>query len=206
MNADEGLDTLQWLETMLPVDRWKRILYVGWHPHTFGKWGGDWYLNHIRGRTKGMLPKHTIIEGCESYVAQLHPHPTRARFRIRALQADVTEFAKTFQERFDVIIWWHGPEHVDEAALGPTLKGLEAMCDGAVILGCPDGVDDYEDPESGDKHRCVITESVLQDLGYQTKLLDRTWKEQQPAIAAVRLCGDAAKLRATRKAKVPVQA
>ncbi len=189
MNSDEGLDTLVWLESMLPVARWRRILYIGWHPKTFGEWGGDWYLQHIRGRTKGAAPVHTIIEACPAYADALKVHPVRQRFGIRVVRDDVSNFVKTSKDRFDVIFWWHGPEHVDDATLGPTLRGLEAMCDGAVVLACPSGEDPYEDAEGGDKHRCIITEPLLHDMGYTTRLFDRTWKDQQPAISAVRLCG-----------------
>ncbi len=188
MNSDEGLETLRWLETKLDPSRWQRVLYIGWHPKTFGEWDGDWYLNHIRGLTKGTAPKHTIMEACPAYAAALAEHPVRKRYSIRVINDDITKFVKNSTEKFDVIVWWHGPEHVEQEQLGPTLKGLEAMCTGAVVIGCPDGDVPYEDPEGDDRHRCAISESLMHDFGYQTRLIDRTWKAQEPAIAAIKLC------------------
>ncbi len=188
MNSDEGLETLLWLETKLDPSRWRRVLYVGWHPKTFGEWDGDWYLNHIRGRTKGAAPTHTVIEACPAYAAALADHPVKKRYGIRVLRGDVTAFARSTNEKFDLIIWWHGPEHVEQDQLAPTLKGLESMCSGAIVIGCPDGDTPYEDPEGDDRHRCAITESLLHDLGYQTRLIDRVWKKQDPAIAAIKMC------------------
>jgi hypothetical protein len=55
-----------------------------------------------------------------------------------AFCGDIRTF--TTQEKYDVIFWWHGPEHVYEKELPPILQNLEKMCSKVVILGCPWGL------------------------------------------------------------------
>ncbi len=188
MNVDEGLRTLQTAAQMLDPARWDRVLYIGWHPKTFAEWEGDWYLMHMKGLRPGRPVSHTIIETWKPYADELRAHPKRHLHGIRVLHADVVEWSQTTNERFDVVMWWHGPEHVDQDHLGPTLSRLEAMCDGIVILGCPDGDDPYQDESSEDHHRCVIDAALLERAGYTTVAFDRAWKSQDAALAAFKLC------------------
>lgn len=53
--------------------------------------------------------------------------------------ADITEFEDLVLQ-WDVIMWWHGPEHISKEELAPTLEKLELMAKKLVILGCPWGI------------------------------------------------------------------
>lgn len=41
--------------------------------------------------------------------------------------------------KYDVVMWWHGPEHVEESKLLGVLSKLEDIANHLVVLGCPWG-------------------------------------------------------------------
>ena len=53
------------------------------------------------------------------------------------IEGDVCNFFT--DKKFDVIFWWHGPEHIKEENLAMTLKKLESFANNYVVLGCPWG-------------------------------------------------------------------
>ena len=52
---------------------------------------------------------------------------------------DVREIEALGLQRYDAILWWHGPEHIDLCDLPDTLRQLESLTD-VVVLGCPWGI------------------------------------------------------------------
>jgi hypothetical protein len=54
---------------------------------------------------------------------------------------DVRNIKTLIQRKFDLIIWWHGPEHIYENELVPTITDIESLLNdnGVIILGSPDG-------------------------------------------------------------------
>lgn len=83
------------------------------------------------------------------------------------ISLDVREVADTY----DYIFWWHGPEHLAEVEIEPTLQNLENHCRRLIALACPWGV--Y--PQGAHKgnpyetHLTTIYPDFLQQLGYETK-------------------------------------
>jgi len=80
--------------------------------------------------------------------------------------------------RYDVVCWWHGPEHVAIDDLAPTLANLEEIAERLVILASPWGRYDQGavDGNPWEKHRSVIYPDLLHALGYSTHtigVLDR---------------------------------
>ena len=53
------------------------------------------------------------------------------------IEGDVTKFKS--KTKYDVVFWWHGPEHIEKSKLPETLKNLESMAKKTVVLGCPWG-------------------------------------------------------------------
>ena len=53
------------------------------------------------------------------------------------INADIVKFET--EQKWDVIMWWHGPEHISKEELESTLKKLETMAKKLIILGCPFG-------------------------------------------------------------------
>jgi len=42
-------------------------------------------------------------------------------------------------QKYDVVMWWHGPEHVPLADIRPTIEKLEAVTQIVTVTGCPWG-------------------------------------------------------------------
>lgn len=58
--------------------------------------------------------------------------------KYNVINADITKFET--KDKWDVVMWWHGPEHIAKEELKPTLQKLERMANKLVILGCPWGL------------------------------------------------------------------
>ena len=56
--------------------------------------------------------------------------------------------------RYDLAMWWHGPEHVPAGDIGAALATLE-RCASAVLLGCPWGETGSGDTGGNDHNRHV---------------------------------------------------
>ena len=57
----------------------------------------------------------------------------------RVIVGDAREIDTLGLGKFDAVLWWHGPEHVERAELEATVAKLEALAEGLVVLGCPWG-------------------------------------------------------------------
>ncbi len=92
--------------------------------------------------------------------------------------ADVVEGdVRTFSadRSFDLVFWWHGPEHIREHELRPTLQRLEAMATNAIVLGCPWGRY-LQGREYGNPHEVHLSHfdhGVFEMMGYETECLGR---------------------------------
>lgn len=84
----------------------------------------------------------------------------------------------SFRDRWDIIIFWHGPEHLPRLDVAPTLEALECHANHLVIVGCPRG--EYKQLAVGgnpfEEHDSYLYEKDFQDLGYLTDTL----KPQKP--------------------------
>lgn len=56
----------------------------------------------------------------------------------RIIHGDILEY--DFKEKFDVVFWWHGPEHIEKDKLSYAVKRIELISNNLVIMGCPWGV------------------------------------------------------------------
>lgn len=85
----------------------------------------------------------------------------------------VPSVAGIVEELWDVIVFWHGPEHLPRLDVAPALAKLEEYADHLVIVGCPRG--EYEQPAVGgnpfEEHESYLYEKDFQDLGYLTDTL-----------------------------------
>ena len=76
---------------------------------------------------------------------------------------------------FDLVFWWHGPEHVRIDELSGTLMRLESITNELVVLGCPWGR--YEQrAEYGNPHEVHLSHlahRTLEELGYEVECLGK---------------------------------
>lgn len=86
---------------------------------------------------------------------------------------DVREIDKIFDHQFDVIIHWHGPEHLYKDDFLQALPGIEKTAKMLVILGCPNGEEEqgitYGNPY--EEHVSFWSTDEFESLGYQTILI-----------------------------------
>ena len=77
--------------------------------------------------------KITVLEVYKENVDYLKTIP----WITEVIHGDVRWF--TSDKKWDIVFWWHGPEHIHKKELPLTLKNLESMANKAVVLGCPWG-------------------------------------------------------------------
>lgn len=90
---------------------------------------------------------------------------------------DISPGAEIFgNTAFDVVLWWHGPEHIEGELLGSVLQRLEAIAKEWVVLGCPWGL--YEQGSVGgnpwERHISHHYPETYEALGYSVECLGET--------------------------------
>jgi len=84
----------------------------------------------------------------------------------------------------DVVMWWHGPEHIDIAELPSVLKKLERAARHLVVLACPSGKspqgEAYGNPY--EVHRSPVYACDLRACGYKINILGKTDKPRSNLI------------------------
>jgi hypothetical protein len=86
------------------------------------------------------------------------------------IEGDVTKFKS--KNKYDVVFWWHGPEHVEKSKLADTLKNLESMTKKTIVLGCPWGNvpqgGNYEAENPYEKHVSYFDVGEFEKFSYKT--------------------------------------
>lgn len=84
----------------------------------------------------GFSVKHTALEIYKPYAEVGHVKYKNYNF----INGDVQNIDNFFDVKsFDLSVWWHGPEHIKEESLIPTIKKIENATKKIVILGSPEG-------------------------------------------------------------------
>lgn len=114
----------------------------------------------------------TLIEAFMLHVQHYIGHKCIAR----AVLCDVRNVIEMAAgERWDVSVWWHGPEHIKASELGWVLRDLESVTNDLVLLGCPWGHSNV-DVVGGNLyslHLNHLKTSDLEAFGYKTAALGR---------------------------------
>ncbi len=90
------------------------------------------------------------------------------------MQGDVREIDKLFKPNsYDIVMWWHGPEHIEIQELAKTLDKLKRVAKKLVILGCPWGIyvqgEEYGNPY--EKHISHLTLDFFKNHGFLTSVV-----------------------------------
>jgi hypothetical protein len=102
---------------------------------------------------------------------------------------DVMELRELgYDDAFDIILWWHGPEHMDKDDSRYAIREIEGEVNpnGLVLLGSPLGFE-KQGTAYGNKHEQHLSawsESNYKDLEYHTEIVDDTPKRPTPHITA----------------------
>lgn len=99
----------------------------------------------------------------------------RAFFR-NIINADVRDIAKLDDLlSYDVVFWWHGPEHVPLEDFEKTMRLLERFAMRIVVAGCPWGI--YNQPAvRGNPHEVHVSHLTPREfinIGYATNTIGR---------------------------------
>lgn len=165
-------------------NNWNKILYIGWCPNTFNSWNGDWFIKHIN-KKRNNPAQINIIEKYKKYYDLLSTHSLTKKYNIKSIHANIVNY-NIKPNDYDLIIWWHGPEHVTKDQLNLCLNKFEIVkCD--LILGGPLGHDTYHDPTSDDKHLCELSIDLFENRKYNYVVFDRIDRNQGPHISAWKL-------------------
>ena len=86
---------------------------------------------------------------------------------------DVRNALKMNLEPYDVVMWWHGPEHVYEKELESVLNSLKSLANKFVVAACPWGIN-----RQGKRGRNIHEEHVLslypemfKEFGWKTDVI-----------------------------------
>jgi len=75
--------------------------------------------------------------------------------------------------KYDIIFWWHGPEHIEKTQLKDTFEKIESLSNKYIILGCPYGK--YEQGAVGGNdfeiHRSYLYPEDFSKYGYSVSTL-----------------------------------
>ena len=87
------------------------------------------------------------------------------------IHSDIRRFSSN--KEFDIVFWWHGPEHISSADLAKVVRRLEVHATKAVVLGCPWGR--YEqtakDGNPYEAHLSQYDHGDFERLGFEVEYL-----------------------------------
>lgn len=148
----------QLLRAMPDILNYRTIFYIG--------------ISQVREEMFNLFVKKnyetTIMEAWQPNVEALRP-----RFP-KIIQGDIRDLnALKLLPRFDIVMWWHGPEHVEERELPEILTWLHAKAKRYVIVACPWGVYKQGEVKGNpyEKHLSFLYPEFFQNLNWKTSVI-----------------------------------
>lgn len=130
---------LQLEENIPDVWNYKTLLYIGAKvvEKSKARWGGMM-----------MLPKFAevgyfidILEAWPNNVLKLQALNAEKRVFKHIIKGDIRNIDMLIRKtKYDIVMWYHGPEHVQENEVIPILQKLEEHANKMVIIACPWGI------------------------------------------------------------------
>lgn len=166
----------------------KSILYVGVRPEGWGECPSP---NSLEQALRKVRKDGGIVDGLErwpKYCERIRANPPCWLGVLHEL--DITSIRPCCLNRlwYDLVIWWHGPEHAESAEKGRRgLATCESIASHRVLLGMPWGVSQNvtnpgfpDDPENPyEAHGWQPTPEILQGLGYNVVALNCREPEEE---------------------------
>jgi len=89
---------------------------------------------------------------------------------------DVRNIKNLLKDKFDLIVWWHGPEHIYEHELISTIAAIETLSNenGVIILGSPNGWQEQYglDGNIHNDHVSGPDSDFYQNIGYESHVVN----------------------------------
>ncbi len=161
------------------------LLNIGFHDYSDRR--KRWWIDICRVNKIDWHILEIFPANVERYKAQC---PEADRHRITC--GDMQDIEQLFQQPFDVIMHWHGPEHLPKDDFLRVLPKIEAMTRKLLILGCPNGPEEqgaaYGNPN--EEHVSFWSSEEFQALGFETEIVN----DKPPGhISAFKLMHDPSK-------------
>jgi len=154
------------------------LLYIGASPDRFELIDEFYYANY----------EIDVLEIFEPNVQALEVMNRRWKIFNKIMLGDVRRIEEILQHQYDVIVFWHGPEHLGLLDFVPTMRKLEDFALRLLICGCPWG--DYPQGavkgNRNEKHLSSLFPADFEALGFNTSTIKRSpgrgsnllaWKE-----------------------------
>lgn len=93
------------------------------------------------------------------------------------IQGDVRNVKNIINCKYDVVVWWHGPEHIKKDELKLTLENLESISN-LIVLGCPlnDVIGQNEVGNNPyEEHKWIVQKKDLEELNYNVFVVLRPY-------------------------------
>jgi len=110
----------------------------------------------------------TLLEAYRPYANHYREHPWLSEVICDDIR-NITRLGKTW----DLVVWWHGPEHIGESELPSALSDIESVTKDFVILGSPWGKN-LQGATGGNsfcEHKSHYDTGTFTNLGYETRTL-----------------------------------
>lgn len=153
------MDRLEQLKKCIPdIFSYKTLLYIGAN----------------KGRLEMVL--EFIKAGYTIHFLEIWP-PNAARLKrnfVNVIEGDVRMIEKyELEKKYDVIMWWHGPEHVKEEEISPTLDKLIKRTKKITVIACPYGKFEQGSVKGNPYERHLSTLYVMsfRILGWKTNAI-----------------------------------
>ena len=85
------------------------------------------------------------------------------------IEGDIRNIDKLGLGPFDIVMWWHGPEHVRENEIAPIFDKLKLITKRILIIACPWGIyeQDAVDGNPYEEHLSCLYPEFFERLGWQ---------------------------------------
>lgn len=142
---------------------YRTLLYVGASPNRFELIDEFYYAGY----------EIDILEIFEPNLRSLEVLNRRWKIFKTVMLGDVRNVEQILKHQYDVVVFWHGPEHLGALEITPTIRKLEDFAKHLLICGCPWG--DY--PQGAikgneyERHLSSLFPKDFKALGFNTKTL-----------------------------------
>ena len=119
------------------------------------------------------IEKNYKITIMEAWTENVLYYRQNSEFNI--IQADVRDVSKMPLGGFDVITWWHGPEHVEKKLLPDIFNELFKHTKKILIVACPWGRYEQQAVKGNpyEVHRSHLYPEFFKEFGFKTSTLGR---------------------------------
>lgn len=165
--------------TLAPSLTGHSVLNIGFNcvipkPKGGGIEGKKWWIDLFK---KHGFSRFVILEIFPSNVEFSKKYFRDRNVGVEVILGDVLRATEYFNyKKFDVSLWWHGPEHVRLDEIDICLAKLEFVTKKAIIIGCPalgskQGIV-YDNPH--EKHISKPGEAFFKERGFMTMVVRGT--------------------------------